>query len=210
MSRLISTFRCHPNDKDSSPASALAFDDAQQGILAVASTNGGVSLYDCSSDRLFSAPSFDSSACGRANPAVQVPTSTDASCVVVSLAWMPGELTLAMGMEDGNVSLWSVTKNNGKSSPLSSSGSNQLQVKILSSNKTSHSSPVILLDWSADGTRFVSGDKAGNVTLWKVQPKGKVLAKSWYKKESPVTDVIWCCFNGGQVCFANIIIFLFC
>ena len=200
---LIHAFRCHPNDDDASPSTAFAFDDAEQTILAVASTNGVVSLYDCSINKFLFMPSQNSSTFGRAIPAVEVPTRTDASCVVVSLAWKPQELVWVMGMENGHVSLWSVSRIHGRtmdssSSSLPSCPESMLQIKSLSTNKTAHRSAVVCLEWERDGSRLVSGDKAGIVTLWDIVDDDKLVAKSCYKKEGVVTDILWCCIMDNE------------
>ncbi len=190
---LVNLFRCDTSDDDTSSASVLAFDEANQGLLAVASSNGGVSLYDCSSKKIFSVLSLDTSASGRILPSAEFPIRKDASCIVTSLAWMPGEPYLAMGMDNGHVSLWSAAP----SSPPRLLSPKVIHTKCLHLNSIAHSNSVACLKWDRYGTGFVTGDKTGLVILWEVDDDGTLTSKLWLKKESEITDIVW--FN-KEVC----------
>lgn len=68
---------------------------------------------------------------------------------VTSLIWHPMIQALAIGWQDGNVTLWNEDE------------------RLTKDDKTVHSSAVTNITFSADGSRMVTGDTKGTCSVWR-------------------------------------------
>ena len=81
-----------------------------------------------------------------ADPAIKHPAVQDA----LHMAWCPTAMLLAVGWNDGAVTLWNdVTRRTEETTRV-------------------HTRPITCLAWSSDGTRLVSGDEDGKLCIWTV------------------------------------------
>eukprot|EP00058_Branchiostoma_floridae_P021724 XP_002607214.1 hypothetical protein BRAFLDRAFT_118626 [Branchiostoma floridae] len=87
------------------------------------------------------------------------------SSQVTCMSWQPNYRVLAMGWENGDVLMWND------------------QDKELHEAKSIHDAGVAILEWSTNGTRLLSGDKNGLITVWKMDGKGRAQATPFCKHQ---------------------------
>ncbi|XP_019615052.1 PREDICTED: intraflagellar transport protein 140 homolog [Branchiostoma belcheri] len=87
------------------------------------------------------------------------------SSQVTCMSWHPNYRVLAMGWENGDVLMWND------------------QDKELHEAKSIHDAGVAILEWSTNGTRLLSGDKNGLITVWKMDGKGRAQASPFCKHQ---------------------------
>ncbi|KAK7788798.1 hypothetical protein R5R35_010909 [Gryllus longicercus] len=72
---------------------------------------------------------------------------------VTTLTWHPSKKLLVTGWENGEIRVW-------------------IGEKEFTSVESPHQVPIIILEWSEQGGRLVSGDTGGSLVGWKVDPRG--------------------------------------
>ncbi|XP_070580461.1 intraflagellar transport protein 140 homolog isoform X2 [Ptychodera flava] len=89
------------------------------------------------------------------------------ACPSMSLDWHPVRPIVAAGWENGEILIWNE------------------QERELYWAEHLHKSEVVLLKWSPNGTRLVSGDKNGLMIAWKADHRGRLQPGPFCKHELP-------------------------
>eukprot|EP01006_Ploeotia_vitrea_P038293 TRINITY_DN66224_c9_g3_i2.p1 TRINITY_DN66224_c9_g3~~TRINITY_DN66224_c9_g3_i2.p1 ORF type:complete len:1410 (+),score=219.44 TRINITY_DN66224_c9_g3_i2:87-4316(+) len=100
-------------------------------------------------------------------------TRANQSTVCTQLAWHPKMKLLCMGWADGAFVFWSEEDGVKDASPV----------------HTDHA--ITLLLWNPSGTRLVSADKSGQIGVWKLDAKHKIIPMVQYKKLGPITHAVF-------------------
>ncbi|XP_028845087.1 intraflagellar transport protein 140 homolog isoform X2 [Denticeps clupeoides] len=97
-------------------------------------------------------------------------------CSPAVLRWHPSKPVLCVGWENGDVLL--LTHPSGEQTPLP---------------QNSHTACITLLEWSHSGSRLVTGDQAGVLTMWKVDARGRLQGSHLVKQDygKPLTCCIY-------------------
>jgi intraflagellar transport protein 140 len=154
--------------------------DAGSPLLAVSGRSADVQVFNDEGERL--------------DPGIDVNRSGSARLI----RWHPKNKVLAMGWEDGAISVWS------------DSAMPQEDTMV-------HSSPIVLLVWSPEGSRLLTADANGMFGVWKVDKRCRLTPICQYAKAGAITSLSFrnpearpnSCpdffFGGesGQVYFAN-------
>jgi len=88
-----------------------------------------------------------------------------------TIKWHPTAVTLAIGWEDGTLSLW-----------------NEEDKSIKEEKK--HKANIIIIQFSIDGSRVVSGDTKGLVLVWRTQRGLSLVCQ--YQRDSEITHITFC------------------
>eukprot|EP00808_Paulinella_micropora_P030843 g53582.t1 len=143
-----------PDEKTYGKALVTAWSCAEKPVLAVA-TDSGYVLFVTPQGQL-----LDNSA----------KLKRKGECT--ALAWHPvSPDLLALGWEDGSVSLW---RQQGKQ-------------RTMREDNLTHSAAISVLHWTPNGRRFISGDQSGGVTVWgaakdSTSGMGELLAINKYER----------------------------
>ncbi|KAL4454946.1 hypothetical protein ABPG74_006328 [Tetrahymena malaccensis] len=86
--------------------------------------------------------------------------------------WHPSQPIIALGWETGAITLWSE------------------ETKVAKEEPNGHKSEICLIQFNPSGSRMVSADVDGNVTVWR-----GINIVSQYKKEQSITHAIFCELN---------------
>ncbi|XP_077980431.1 intraflagellar transport protein 140 homolog [Glandiceps talaboti] len=100
------------------------------------------------------------------------------SCSSMSLDWHPVRPIVSAGWENGEVLVWNE------------------QERELYWAEHLHKSEVVLLKWSTNGQRLVSGDKNGLLIVWKADSRGRLQPGPFCKHELPQM-LTQCVFRPG-------------
>eukprot|EP00743_Colponemidia_sp_Colp-15_P005070 GILK01005459.1.p1 GENE.GILK01005459.1~~GILK01005459.1.p1 ORF type:complete len:1424 (+),score=370.05 GILK01005459.1:129-4400(+) len=124
-------------------------------LLAIATNNNQVCLFQDEGDRLED---------------VQITRQK----VARFLAWHPSAPVLAVGWEDGCLTIW-----NGLD-------------KMTRDDTTTHRASISALCFSPDGTRLVSADESGVVSVWRTDARGRLNPLCSYRKTGAITHIVFC------------------
>jgi intraflagellar transport protein 140 len=166
-------------------ATATAWCD-QEGVLAVATSDGAVHFYldevsSLQQQYVFAFHSLNHSLARlvryqgqRAASSTPIQGSVN-GISAVRLAFHPTDKTLAAGWSDGQISVWN---------PLSDISSSSLENRscCLSANSDVHSTVIVFMLWNPTGSRLISGDAAGVACIWKASRMGELTPISQYRK----------------------------
>ena len=90
----------------------------------------------------------------------------------VSLRWHPIFQALAIGWDDGAITLWNEDE------------------RLTREEKVLHKAAISIITFSSDGSRMVTGDAKGTVGVWRTH-RGLTPVCS-YAKEGAITNVVFC------------------
>eukprot|EP00976_Prorocentrum_cordatum_P093892 1189576-Prorocentrum_minimum.AAC.2 len=93
----------------------------------------------------------------------------------VALQWHPAQRLLAIGWADGVISFWNE------------------QERRLSEDKQAHTAAITCMQWSADGSRLITGDAAGKIMVWKVERARPVPVVQYREQDGRITHL---CLSG--------------
>ncbi|KAJ3106851.1 hypothetical protein HDU96_008104 [Phlyctochytrium bullatum] len=99
----------------------------------------------------------------------------DSRCCLMT--WHPAKATLAASWVNGVITVWSETDGMWREGIL-------------------HHSEITCLVWSPRGSRLISGDNEGDVTVWKVDVRGKLSSLCQYRLKSGIHH---CLFRSSKV-----------
>eukprot|EP01135_Chromosphaera_perkinsii_P005240 Nk52_evm9s327 gene=Nk52_evmTU9s327 len=104
-------------------------------------------------------------------------SNLERSCRAAVIKWHPHRKILAVGWEDGTLTVW-----------------NEYE-KLLHENKDVHRRPITCLEWYTEGNRFFTGDAEGCVAIWKCDGRGQMAPMKQYKKSGSVTSCVFRSLN---------------
>lgn len=169
--------RCQATQKAATTCMAWSVADAHP-VLAVGAANFCVSFYQDEGDRIDD-------------------ISIRRKCSPVSISWHPLlPMTLAVGWEDGAVSIWNGTDKMNRDdtmvlryrSPTAShagcgaytappDASQQVVSQV-------HATPINFVIWSPEGSRLLSGDQIGILGVWKSDGRGRLSPICQYQTQA--------------------------
>ncbi|KAI9354065.1 hypothetical protein DFJ73DRAFT_959062 [Zopfochytrium polystomum] len=88
------------------------------------------------------------------------------------LVWHPSRRFLAAAWTSGVVGVWS-------------------EMEETLREGTAHRSRVTCLEWSGSGSRLISGDEEGEVTVWKIDNRGKMTSVCQYRLKTMLTHCVF-------------------
>lgn len=92
---------------------------------------------------------------------------------VVNIRWHPTSKILAMGYQSGEVVVW-----------------NQEESECFEGPK-GHTSSVMLMEWSADGSVLVSSDSLGYLVIWHSDTQGHLQTQAVHDFKDPVCQIVF-------------------
>lgn len=95
----------------------------------------------------------------------------DGSCTM--MCWHPRSAILAMGWDDGAVCSWTD------------------QERILREDVKTHKAPITYLSWSPEGSRLITGDQLGVLSVWQCDARGRLEWKHRYQKKGAITHCVF-------------------
>ncbi|KAJ1627581.1 WD40-repeat-containing domain protein [Pavlovales sp. CCMP2436] len=95
---------------------------------------------------------------------------------VVTIAWCPSKPVLAIAWADGTLSIWTDASGTGSTND---------------DREVHWGKAVTVLQWSPDGSRLMSGDSSGRVSVWKVDPTGRLSTVCTHQRSGAITHCVY-------------------
>ncbi|KAJ1446802.1 hypothetical protein M885DRAFT_591648 [Pelagophyceae sp. CCMP2097] len=119
--------------------------------------------------------------------------SVSRKCDATQLCWQSKSKTLAVGWEDGHVSVYALS-----STPSTDGGPSEPRLStVFSSDAARGRSPVRVCLWNPSQTRLVTGDAAGAVVVWKASARGALSPLKELNVASGVTCAVFSTLASG-------------
>lgn len=101
---------------------------------------------------------------------------------VVNIRWHPTSKILAMGYQSGEVVVWNHEESECFEGPKG------------------HTSAIMLMEWSSDGSVLVSSDSLGFLVIWRSDSQGHLQTQAVHDFKDPVCQIV---FRGNN--FAGVV-----